>query len=323
MKVHEALLEYMGDPGSGLTKAGSRANYACEIHKLNQQRDISSITEEDLIATIYTPLVKGPRKGERPSDGSINSRRKVFEGFFGYCDWKGFVATNPALHLKRHFRGRGQPVIQHNWLTQQEVEQVLSTVNMNDKEGRRDDILLRLGFTAGLRAKEIGSLRWEAVNFDRKEISLVGKGDKIAVVSISKNTLVRLVDWHSECAADISARPHDHAVMAPFINEAAGINPETGSFVAERSVRAGWEREGISNTTIGRVTRKYSKLSGLTFTPHDMRRTFCGLLKETGLDIYQVSKAMRHSDVSTTERYLQTRPDAAAQAVREAGLDWD
>ena len=322
MKIHEALRSYLNDPGSGLRKAGSRANYSSEIHKLDQQLDLDSFTEEDLIAAVYTPLSKGPRKGERPSDGTIYSRRKVYEGFFSYCEWNGWISKNPAFHLKRHFGGRGQPVIQHNWLTQQEVEQVLATVDMDDKQGRRDDILLRLGFTAGLRAREIGSLRWKAINFDRQEISLVGKGDKIAIVSISKNTLVRLVDWHSECAADIGGKPGDHAVMAPFINESAGIDPETGFFLPERSVRVDWDSEGISNTAIGRAVRKYSTLSGLKFAPHDMRRTFCGLLKESGLDIYQVSKAMRHSDVSTTERYIQTRPDAAAQAVREAGLDF-
>jgi len=321
MKVQEALFTYLNDPGSGLVKPGSRANYSSEIRKLDQELELNSITEEDLVAAVYTPVSKGPRTGERPSDGTIRSRRKVYEGFFSYCQWKGWISENPAAHLKRHFTGKGQPVVQHNWLTQEEVERVLGTVDTNDKQGRRDDILLRLGFTAGLRAKEIGSLRWKAVNFDRQEISLVGKGGKIAIVSISKNTLLRLVDWHSECAADIQGRPHDHAVLPPFCNEAVGVDPQTGLFLPERSIRVLWDNEGISNTAIGRIVRKYSALSGIKFTPHDMRRTFAGLMFKK-VDIYQVSKAMRHSDVSTTERYLQTRPDAAAQAVRSAGLDF-
>ena len=322
MNVAEALLKYLNDPGSGVKTKGSKANYASEIHKLPQDRKVDSFNEAELIEAAYTPLVKGPRKGQAPSDGTVYARRKCYEGFFSYCQWKGWLKDDPALHLKRRLGGRGQPIIENNWLTREEVAVVLDTVNMDEQSERRDDLVLRLGFTAGLRAAELGSLRWRDVNFDRREISLVGKGHKIAVISISPNTAVRMVAWQSECAAAISARPGDHAVLPPFQNRAAGIDPETGSWLPKRIKFADWPNSGIVPASISRVCQKYSGRSGIVFRPHDMRRTCCGLLKENGLDIYQVSKAMRHSDVSTTERYLQTRPDAAAQAVREAGLDF-
>ena len=66
---------------------------------------------------------------------------------------------------------------------------------------------------------------------------------------------------------------------------------------------------------------KYTELTDIKFAPHDMRRTFAGLMFEK-VDIYSLKEAMRHTDVSTTEKYLQTRPDGAAQAVRDAGLDF-
>lgn len=320
MKTHEALNTFLNDPKSGITKKSSRANYSCELMKLSQHRDLDSFTEQELIDVCYTTLAKGPRKGKRPADGTIYARRKVFEGFFGYCQFMGWIKEDPSRHMKRYLGGRGQAVIQHNWLTQAEVEKVLGAVDMDSMSGPRDDIFMRLGFTAGLRVSELANLRWKDVNFDRKEISLVGKGDKIAVVHISKTTFLHLVDWHGQCAGEIGRRPHNEMVIPRFESVSKGVD-ETGNWLPQRTTRTDWAGSPLTNNTLGKVCQKYSEITGLVFKPHDMRRTFAGLMMEK-VDIYQVSKAMRHSDVSTTERYLQTRPDAAAQAVREAGLDF-
>ena len=50
--------------------------------------------------------------------------------------------------------------------------------------------------------------------------------------------------------------------------------------------------------------------------PHDMRRTFAGLLEDSGMDIMDIQKVMRHSSVATTERYLQDNPSKAVDVLR-------
>ena len=320
MQVHQAAMIYLNDPKSGLTKKGSRANYRSELNKLDQHRELDSFTERDLVDACHTPCLKGERKGQRPSDGTIYSRRKVYEGFFKYAMFMDWIKKDPSLYLQRHLGGRGQPVKENNWLTREEVTDVLAAVDMDHIAGPRDNIFLRLGFTVGLRVSELANLRWRDINFDRREISLVGKGDKMAVVSITKNTFGYLMDWHGQCAVEIGRKPHNEMVI-PRIKSVAEYNEETGSWLSERIQSIDWTGEPLSNTTLGRVCKHYSEKVGVKFAPHDMRRTFAGLLFEK-VDIYQLKEAMRHSDVSVTERYLQTRPDGAAQAVRDAGLDF-
>ncbi len=321
MNVYQASSAFLEDPKSGVRAKATRVSYRCDLIRLDQSRDVDSFTEEELLEIIFAPLVKGPRKGQRPADGTLYSRRSCFESFFSYCQFRGWVKDDPSRHLKRFIPGKGKPVIQNNWLTHDEVEKVLSHVDMDTLDGPRDNVFLRLGFTAGLRISELANLRWSDVNFDRREMTLVGKGEKLATVSVSRNTFGYLVDWHGQAAAALGRPPEDEVIIPPKYSVSQGVD-ENHNWLPGRCEKILFDRTTPqSKTSLSNICTKYSKLSGIKFAPHDMRRTFAGLLFEK-VGIYEVSKAMRHTDVSTTERYLQTRQDAAAQVVRDAGLDF-
>jgi len=40
-----------------------------------------------------------------------------------------------------------------------------------------------------------------------------------------------------------------------------------------------------------------------SFTPHDLRRTFCTRLLDAGVDLAMAQRLMSHSDPKTTEKY--------------------
>jgi integrase len=61
------------------------------------------------------------------------------------------------------------------------------------------------------------------------------------------------------------------------------------------------------------------KLAGIELRPHDLRRTFAGILEESGVPVTDIQRTMRHGDVGTTSRYLSKNP-AKTVAVTE-GLE--
>ena len=320
MLISQGLQIYVNDPKSGISKQGSQKGYKSTIGRLGRNREINTVTEQEILDACFTVCVSGMRKGQPPASSTLRTRRVRFKGFFDYAEYAGWVKTNPAKHLNRHIRGSIRPVKQNNWLTREQVNEVLASVDVDTPVGAKDNICLRLGFTAGLRKSELANLRWKDVNFDHKEINLIGKGDKIATVSISANTFGYLADWHAQCAVDLGRKPHDECLI-PAIDQQGVYDPSTGSWNGTRATATRWSKDPVSPTTIASVCARASQRAGINFAPHDMRRTFAGLLFEK-VDIYQLKNAMRHSDVGVTERYLQTRPDSAAQAVREAGLDF-
>jgi len=318
--IREAIEMYINDPKSGLSNRETAAAYKSTLRRLGTNREINTVTEQDLLDVCFTVCAHGKRKGQPPASSTQRTRRVRFQGFFSYADYAGWVKTNPAKNLNRHFRGSIMPVKQNNWLTREQVNEILASVDVDSAVGARDNILLRLGFTAGLRKSELANLRWKDVNFDHKEITLVGKGDKLATVAVTANTFGYLADWHAQCAVDIGRKPHDECLIPPIQNH--GVHdPETGGWTDERNTVRSWSKNPVSSTSIAKICQRASERTGINFAPHDMRRTFAGLLFEK-VDIYQLKNAMRHSDVGVTERYLQTRPDSAAQATREAGLDF-
>jgi len=60
---------------------------------------------------------------------------------------------------------------------------------------------------------------------------------------------------------------------------------------------------------------KRAGLENKPWTPHTLRHTFATRLLTAGVDIYKVSKMLRHKSVSTTFGYLHTNPKALKEAA--------
>lgn len=185
------------------------------------------------------------------------------------------------------------------WLTQDEVRRVLNAVP-TDAVGRRDSVVLRLGFTAGLRRQEIVNINWSDIDGDR--LRLVGKGDKSAIVLLTQGTLDAILRWEH-----VSLGHADVALLRSFRYSGA---------------RLVMNQRRMSANAVRDITQRYSAQTGIKFAPHDMRRTYAGLLLEKTGSIELVSAALRHSNLRTTQLYLERRQDAAYLAQRKAGLDF-
>ena len=73
--------------------------------------------------------------------------------------------------------------------------------------------------------------------------------------------------------------------------------------------------KSISTVAIFQIVRKYGGLIGLPeLAPHDLRRTFAQLGYEAGVPITQVSVLLGHSNVATTQKYLNLALDLETTA---------
>jgi integrase len=79
-----------------------------------------------------------------------------------------------------------------------------------------------------------------------------------------------------------------------------------GGGLVARSLGMGKKLGGsISAVAIFQIVRKYGGMIGLPeLAPHDLRRTFAQLGYEAGVPITQISVLLGHSNVATTQKYL-------------------
>jgi site-specific recombinase XerD len=296
----DATNQYLADPTSGLNTKASRTGYRQALRALqlrNPELHVADFTEDHLIEYIGRPGL---------SPATVAGYRTRFQGFFSWAVWKNLRQDNPALNLKRLVSGSyTKPVVQHHWLTTAEVSRVLESADTSTLMGLRNLVVLRLGFTMGLRRTEIAELKWDQVDLTRQSLSLLGKGGKRASLYITDATLPWLDKWHS---------------MGP------GTGPVVCRFNTKTDFQTGWRTEpdwdrGIQGEAIGDIAHKAATENGIQFAAHDMRRSFANMLEEKGASIEEISAALRHSNLGTTQRYLERRQDAAFNAVRKRGLD--
>jgi integrase/recombinase XerD len=76
------------------------------------------------------------------------------------------------------------------------------------------------------------------------------------------------------------------------------------------------ENTPYNPTSLGRVIKKVSTLSGQVLTTHGLRRTFATLNAEQGRPLHLIQLALGHSDIRTTQEYLMTDQAAVIEAMK-------
>lgn len=183
-------------------------------------------------------------------------------------------ALNEAIEVKA---SKGQKA--HVWLTQAEVKKLLSHCD-NSLIGKRDRIVLSLLLGAGLRREELAQLKFDNIKQqgNRTVLEVNGKGAKDRVIPISDKLAGLLQDWRE-------------IVNNGFVARSVGNNQQIGS--------------NLSAVQIFRIVRQYGERIGKSdLAAHDLRRTYAQLGYEAGVPITQISKLLGHSNVATTQRYL-------------------
>jgi site-specific recombinase XerD len=177
------------------------------------------------------------------------------------------------------------PTRQIEFLTPDEVSRLLTIIKGNDLASLRDQALLELLFSTGLRVSELVSLNRDSLNLDRQEFSVRGKGDKIRLVFVSDTAKIALEKYLNK-RSDI-----DPAI---FIRIKIGNN----KLADLKSLR-------LTSRSVQRIVKKYALRAGIVkdVHPHTLRHSFATDLLQNGADIRSVQEMLGHSNITTTQIY--------------------
>ncbi len=150
-----------------------------------------------------------------------NVRLAAIHAFFRYCaaehpDRMELCQRILAVPFKR---ARSRSI---EYLEFDEIQAVLTTIDRNTVDGRRDYALLATMFNTGARVQEIVSLRIGDVRFDKPpQVRLFGKGRKERICPLWPQTAEMLRDFLAERAGEALAsdplfRNRDGAILSRF-----------------------------------------------------------------------------------------------------------
>ena len=150
----------------------------------------------------------------------------------------------------------------------------------------RDQAILELLFSTGLRVSELCSLRSD-LDIQQDEFSIRGKGSKVRVVFLSDEAK-KAVKTYLDLRKDMSD--------AMFVPVSDLPNAQKGKNAIHK---------GLDHRTIERIVKRYATLAGITqkVTPHTIRHCFATDLLSNGADLRSVQAMLGHANIATTQIY--------------------
>ncbi len=182
-----------------------------------------------------------------------------------------------------------------NILTTKEVELLLEQPKGVDLKGIRDKAMLEFAYATGMRVTEIISLDLNDVNFKDNFVTCKS-GHKKRVIPLGNLSTKALNDYVK------TARPYlvkDDSVKALFVN----IN-------GKRLTRQGFWK----------IVKYYKEQANITkdITPHVLRHSFATHLLQNGADLKSIQTMLGHSDISSTQIYMQFQNESLKEIYKKA-----
>lgn len=233
-----------------------------------EQNNIKIPTRDDVIG--FRDYIK-----QEHSVATVNAYLSSIKAFFKYLEYKGIYQdiTNNVKHLK------DTNLHKRKYLNVEDCKYVIQNCN-----NLREKAIFMLTLNCGLRANEVVNIQLQ----DFKEINgkiclyVLGKGrdykqDYVLVQKDLYNLIKEYVEeYNIKDYLFVSSSNHNN-------------NGKLTTRSIRRIVNKIYERAGIKD-------------ENLTF--HSIRHSFATISIENGADIREVSQALRHSSINTTQIYL-------------------
>lgn len=265
-------------------------SYKRDICQFNQyldqnQKDYLKLEESD----IKQYLQHLTDEGKKPS--TVSRSLASIRSFYQFEVKNKRIEADPTGKIQSPKIEKRVPSV----LTSQEVELLLDQPKCVDLKGTRDKAMLELAYATGMRVTEIISLDIDDVNIEEGYV-VCKTGAKRRNIPLGSMSLAALKEY-IERAREILIK--DDTVRALFVN----IN-------GQRLTRQGFWK----------IVKYYKEQAHISkdITPHVLRHSFATHLLQNGADLKAIQVMLGHSDISSTQVYMQFQDEGIKNVYRKA-----
>lgn len=250
--------------------------YLTDLNKLlcflkTENIDMQAVTLDDLqrFAAGLHDIGIHPRSQARILSG--------IKSFFHFLVMADYREDDPSELLEGPKIGFKLPEV----LTVEEIDTIISTVDMSKKEGQRNRAILETLYSCGLRVSELCNLKLSELYFDEGFIKVEGKGSKQRLVPISPRAIKEIKYWLLDRnLGKIKKGFEDYVFLARWGNS-------------------------ISRIMVFHLIKELAEKAGITknISPHTFRHSFATHLLEGGANLRAIQCMLGHESIATTEIY--------------------
>lgn len=252
---------------------------------------ISQIKPFELQTILFSIAAKNPYTNEPMAKKTIRGYVQVITAIFDFAIDNRIIDYNPATKLK--IPQAATATVQRRALTAEERQRVMEF----EHRAKPSAMLMML---SGLRRGEATALQWNDIDFVNNKISVTKSYNfKSKDFKTPKNGKSRVVSVPQMLIDYLKTLPK----VSPFVltNARGGMMTEDSwkrlyqSYMLDMNIKYGFGgsiNKHANNIDVPMIIN--------TFTPHELRHTFCTIMFEAGIDALTAKEQLGHSDIKTT-----------------------
>lgn len=225
------------------------------------------------------------------ANSSISRSIASIKALFGFLQMTGVVSEDVSKSLKAPKIEKKMPSI----LSKNEVNLLLAQPSGKNPKQIRDKAMLELLYATGIRVSELISLQVSDINLNM---------DFIKIVDAKKE---RLIPFGTKA----------HNALSEYILNSRDVlleNNQSSYFFVNCS------GSQMSRQGFWKLIKAYTKMANIDvdITPHTLRHSFAAHLVENGAELKAVQEMLGHSDISTTQIYLNNSQNHLREVYNKA-----
>ena len=271
---------------SGMT-SNSCNDYVNKVHHFFVTNKITNVDQiNQLMVDKYFISIKTKTLDDEivaTSDSYQQTTWCALNRFFSFLLNRDYISKNYMLQITKPKNKDLERINEHRiLLTKKDFQKIIEAA----RNGRvyanrlRNEVILTLLMTTGMRIAALVNINVEDIDFKTQTLTIIDKGVKRHQYFLSNKVAELLSDY-------IEQRDR----YALFDERGLLISKETCKRMSLESVK----------DVVKRCTKQ---ALGRELSPHKLRAGFCSILYKETHDIEFVRRAVGHSDVKTTQRYI-------------------
>lgn len=258
-------------------------DFSAFLLKTESHQDFTQV-DKKIIKNFMTDLSE-----TKISKRSINRKLSSLRSFFLFQLKVGEVSTSPMENIEslKFYAEKQIP------FSQDEMRELASLEIKPKNASFLKELIIETLYQTGMRKAELCGLLIDHVDFGKKEIKVIGKGNKTRVIPIAEK-LIQSFRIYLE-----KRKPLESSAMYFFVNE-------KGKKLNDKFVYS------TVNSYLSLVTSKMKK------SPHILRHSFATHVLENGAEISKVKELMGHSSLASTQVYTTANIEQLKKVFNKA-----
>lgn len=258
-------------------------------HDITSFNDVTKLDVQTYIQALQSGMIGGCKLGVASIQRNLSSLRS----FYRYLNRFEGITNNPVRLIK----GPKDEVKLPEFLTFDQMEQLLNSFDLSDPSDVRDRCIIEVMYACGLRVSEVAGLQCSNIDFDVQCLRVMGKESKERLVPFYKRC-GSLLEYYLNNVRDLFKKDCE-------LNDYAFLS-RRGKGISVRYIQKLVKQQGIKANI------------PLDIHPHMIRHSFATHLLDNGADLRVVQELLGHENLSTTEIYTHVTIDQLKKVVDEA-----